>query len=87
MKLIAEYSRELNWQLKNFIRYSPVLKHRSCIRIADNIIAQFNLAQRQRLSELQQNYLLDDWPQLCNRAEYIENLPMRGDDHHQSGRA
>ena len=74
MKPIAEYSRELNWQLKNFLRYSPPLKHRSCIKTADSIIGQFNVAQQQRLTELQQNYLLDDWPQLCNRTEYIENL-------------
>jgi len=74
MKPIAEYSRELNWQLKNFLCYSPALKHRSCINTADNIIGRFSVAQQQRLNELQQHYRLDDWPQLCNRTEYVENL-------------
>ena len=74
MKPFSEYSRELNWQLKNFLRYSPALKHRSSINTTDTIIAQFNVAQQQRMSELQQHYRLDDWVKLCNRTEYIENL-------------
>lgn len=74
MKLFSAYSRELSWQLKSSLRYSPTLKKKRGIKNSDNLLLNFDSKKRQRLEQLKQNYQLDDWPRLCNQAEYIENL-------------
>lgn len=74
MNLFSNYSRELSWQLKTFLNYSPTLKKKRGIRKPHKLFLGFDPEKRQRLEQLKQHYQLDDWPDLCNRTEYIENL-------------
>lgn len=74
MSLFSAYSRELSWQLKTFLSYSPTLKKKRGIKKLDKLLLGFDSEKQQRLEQLEQHYQLVDWPRLCNPTEYIENL-------------
>lgn len=74
MNPFSAYSRELSWRLKTSFSYSPTLKKKRGIHNPEKLLLSFDSKKRQRLEHLQQHYQLDDWRQLCNQAEYIENL-------------
>lgn len=74
MKLFAEYSRELNWWLKQCLSYSPALRRKLCIKSSDTVVEGFSRDQLVRYQQLNESYALDDWPRLCSRIEFIENL-------------
>jgi len=74
MQRPSEYSRKLNWWLKQCFSYSPTLKNKRSIKSLNGVTKQFSTAQRQCFDQLNHRYSLDDWAQLCNRTEFIENL-------------
>jgi hypothetical protein len=74
MGLISQFARELSWQSKSVLRYSPALGSKRGIRNTDQVTSCFSPAALNRLQELQEIYALHDWPQLCNATEYVENL-------------
>lgn len=74
MRSFSAYSRELSWQLKTFLSYSPTLKNKRGIKNPNKLLANLDSLERQRLEYLKQHYQLDDWSRLCNQTEYIENL-------------
>lgn len=67
--------RDLRWQLKSWLRWSPALRSRRAMHPA-KVNKHLNAGQRERLLQLQQNYVIEDWPRLCNAIEYRENLYM-----------
>lgn len=74
MNRLSAYLRELGWQLKTSLRYSPTLKKKRGIHKPDVLIADFEPEKLKAFERLQAEYQLEDWPQLCNQIEYIENL-------------
>jgi SAM-dependent methyltransferase len=67
-------TREMRWQLKQLLRFSPALTKKNTLGNPDTVLKRFDTAQLQRYQQLQQSYSLDDWPRLCDKVEYIENL-------------
>jgi hypothetical protein len=74
MNPITSLSCELAWQLKNTLRYSPVLKHKHTVAQPDALLRSLSPPQTQRLALLQPHYSLADWSLLCTTGEYVENL-------------
>jgi SAM-dependent methyltransferase len=67
-------TRELRWQLKQLLQYSPALARKTGLANSDDLQRRFNTDQHLRFAQLRQQYALDDWPRLCDEVEYIENL-------------
>jgi len=74
MNTPAEQLRRLSWRLKSLLSYSPRLKQKRGLKRPDTLLHKFSTQQQARLTQLEQRYSLDDWPQLCNEIEYRENL-------------
>lgn len=74
MTLISTITRELSWQARSLLSYSPALASKRGIRNLNKVIEKFSEEAQHRFGELRETYQLGDWAQLCTRSEFIENL-------------
>ena len=74
MNPFSALSRELSWQLKQTLRYSPAVRSKSGTARPERLLAQFTAEQTGRYNALNRQFLLTEWPRLCNETEFRENL-------------
>lgn len=74
MALISTLTRELSWQTKSLLSYSPALSSKQGIRNLAKVTETLSEEAQHRFRELRETYQLGDWAKLCTRSEYIENL-------------
>ncbi len=72
--LFSSLSRELSWQCKSLLRYTPRLRAKRGVRQLDAVTGKFSSDGMHRFGELQERYALSDWASLCSAGEFVENL-------------
>ena len=65
---------EIAWLLKNKLTFSPRLKRKAQLVSIDHLLRSFTSGQITRHGFLSEQYDLSNWPSVCTKTEYIENL-------------